>query len=296
MVKGFLRISAPLRKEGAILLCSRLRSEVSGRRKTLLGIISILPAFAVLVMVISCSAGESSLSVFAAAGAKLPLDEIGQMFEEKYGTAVDISYGGGGEVLNQMVLSRTGDIYVAPEQGFMEKAREKQVIDPETIRSVAYMIPVIGVQKGNPRNIQSLADLAGPGIKVVMGNPETTLLGQLVPDMLQKAGLYDAVKRNIVTNAPQVTAMITMLKMNQVDAGVIWHYFGTTAPNDVDIIWIPREHVTGVGEIQAAVSLYSQEEKTAQKFIDLLASSEGKEIFKKNGYITDAREVSQCCQ
>ena len=274
-----------------------LRSEASGRRKKLITIISILPLLPVFAMTASCSTAPlSRLSIFAAAGAKPALDEVGQKFQEKYGTAVDISYGGGGEVLNQMALSRTGDIYVAPDQGFMETAREKQAIDPATIQIVAYMIPVIGVQKGNPRHIQSLADLAGPGIRVVMGNPETTLLGQLVPQMLQKAGLYDAVKPNIVTNAPQVTAIITMLKMNQVDAGIIWHYFGTTAPNDVDIIWIPGEYVTGVGEIQAAVSLYSQEGKTAQKFIDFLASSEGKEIFKKNGYITDAEEVSKYWQ
>ena len=143
------------------------------------------------------------------------------------------------------------------------------------------MIPVIGVKKGNPQNIQSLADLAKPGIKVVMGNPETTALGEIVPQMLQKAGLYDAVKPNIVTNAPQVTAIITMLKMNQVDAGFIWHYFGTTSANDVDIIWIPKEYVTGIGEIQAAVSTYSQETKTAQKFIELLASSEGKRSLRK---------------
>ena len=246
---------------------------------------------------VQSSTYAKEIFVFAAGGTKPAIDEAAKLFEQKTGIKVTVNYGGGGEVLSAMVLAKTGDIYIAPEQNFMNSAKKQGAVDANsTISSLAYMIPVIGVKKGNPKNIQSLADLAKPGIKVAMGNPGTTLLGDLVPQMLQKAGLYDAVKENIVTNAPQVTAIITMLIMNQVDAGVIWHYFGTTASNDVDIIWIPREYVTGIGEIQAAVSVYSQEAITAQKFIDFLASSEGEEIFKKNGYITDAEEVSKYWQ
>ena len=78
----------------------------------------------------SCSPAESKLGVFAAAGAKPAIDEICQKFDEQYGTSLETSYGGGGEVLNQMVLSQSGDLYVAPEQSFMENAEEKGAIDP----------------------------------------------------------------------------------------------------------------------------------------------------------------------
>jgi molybdate transport system substrate-binding protein len=234
------------------------------------------------------------LLVFAAAGTKPAIDEAAKSFEQKYGTKITVNYGGGGEVLSSMVLAKKGDIYIAPEQRFMNSALKQGAIDANTtISSLAYMIPVIGVKKGNPQNIQNLADLTKPGLKVVMGNPDTTALGEIVPQMLQKASLYDAVKPNIVTNAPQVTAIITMLKMNQVDAGFIWHYFGVTSASDVEVIWIPREYVTGIGEIQTAVSTYSQETVTAQKFVELLVSSEGKEIFKKNGYIIDREEAGK---
>lgn len=277
------------------------------KRKCIRLSLLILTCTVLLAGVIGCSNAvpETSVSpesstyaeeifVFAAAGTKPAIDEAAKLFEQKYGTRVTINYGGGGEVLSAMVLAKTGDIYIAPEQKFINSAKKQGAVDANSIvKSVAYMIPVIGVKKGNPKNIQSLADLAKAGIEVVMCNPETTVLGELVPQMLQKAGLYDAVKQNIVTNVPQVAAIITMLKMSQVDAGVIWHYFGTTASNDVDIIWIPKEYVTGIGEIQAVVSTYSQEAKTAQKFIDLLVSLEGKEIFKKNGYIVDRDEANK---
>jgi molybdate transport system substrate-binding protein len=239
-------------------------------------------------------AQASELLIFAAAGTKAPVDEAAKLFEQRYGTKININYGGGGEVLSNMVLAKKGDIYIAPEQRFMDSAKKQGAIESTaTPTSMAFMIPVIGVQKGNPQNIQSLADLSKSGLKLVMGNPETTALGIIVPQILQKASLYDTVNPNFVTNAPQIGNIITMLKMKQVDAGFIWHYFATTSSADLDVIWIPKEYVTGIGEIQAAVSAYSQESGTAEQFVKFLISPEGQDIFKKNGYIVDRQEAAK---
>ena len=61
---------------------------------------------------------------------------------------VEVAYGGGGEVLSQMELSRSGDIYVAPEQKFMEAAVEKGVVMTDTVTAVAWMVPAIAVPAG----------------------------------------------------------------------------------------------------------------------------------------------------
>ena len=142
----------------------------------------------------ACSTAGSGLSVFAAAGAKPPLDEICRKFGEQCENMVEISYGGGGEVLNQMILSRSGDVYIAPEQRFMEMALSKQAIDPETINDIAYMVPVIAVKKGNPKNLVSLNDLAKPEIRVAVTRVETTLLGKYAPEIFEKAGLAEAIE------------------------------------------------------------------------------------------------------
>jgi molybdate transport system substrate-binding protein len=243
---------------------------------------------------ISTNGSVGELLIFAAAGTKPAIDAASRIFEQKNGVKVTVNYGGGGEVLSSMVISKQGDIYISPEQRFMDNAKKQGAIAKETAAvSLAYMIPVIGVKKGNPENIHSLSDLAKPGIEVVMGNPETTALGVITPEILKKAALYDAVKGNIVTSVPQVTAIITMLKMSQIDAGFIWHYFGTTSTSEVDIIWIPSDYVTGIGEIQAAVSTFTHNNASAGKFINFLTSPEGKEIFKNNGYIVDRQEAEK---
>ena len=261
----------------------------------------LIPIFLVLLALImnlsiSCSNTQPKLTIFAAAAAKSPLDEICQQFEEQYKASVEIKYGGGGEVLNQMVLSQSGDVYVAPEQRFMETAKEKQAIDPETIKSIAYMVPVIAVPKGNPNNITSLADLAKPGIRVAVTRPETTLLGNYAPEIFQKAGLFEEIKKNIVTEAARPDSLLTMIVLGQIDAGIIWHFYMVQAADKIEVIFMSPEQLTGIGEMQAAVSTYSNDKTMARQFIDFMISENGKSIFEGAGYIVNAEEVKKYWQ
>jgi molybdate transport system substrate-binding protein len=248
----------------------------------------------VIISFTGCNSKEvSDLTVFAAAGTKPPMDELCQKFQQKYHSAVNITYAGGGEVLSQMILSRSGDVFVAPEQFYMDTAVSKGAVDSNTIKSGAYMIPVIGVAKGNPQNIRTLADLTRPGLKVALTRPETTLLGKYAPEIFQKAGIEQAVNKNVVTYAPRPDALLTRIIMGQVDAGIIWHFYQVTAGDRIDIVWIPAEQLTGIGEIKVAVTTYSTHPESAQKFIDFMQSAEGKEIFRKYGYIVDSAELKK---
>jgi len=257
-------------------------------------IVAILLTIVILIM--GCSQEYSNLSIMAAAGAKPAVDEVCREFEEQCHLMVDATFGGGGEVLSQMVLSKTGDIYIAPEQRFMEAAEEKGAINSKTIRSIAYMIPVIAVQKGNPKNISSLMDLAEPSIRVATSRPETTLLGKYAPEIFRKAGLFEAIEGNIVTETARPDSLLTMLTTDQIDTAVIWHFYQTLASEKIETIYLMPEQLTGIGEMQAAVSTYSNHIELAQKYIEYMTSTEGKAVFKKHGYLVDAEEVKQYWQ
>jgi molybdate transport system substrate-binding protein len=250
-----------------------------------------------VVLVNNCSANSSTepgmVSIFAAAGSKPSIDEVCQNFQERYGIKLQVSYGGGGEILNQMILARSGDVYIAPEQNFMRIAKQKRAIKPETMRTLAYMVPVIAVQKGNPKRIDALADMARPGIRVGTTRRETTLLGRYAPEIFQKSGFGEAIEKNIVTHAPHPHGLLTMLIMGQVDAGILWHFYGSLAPDKIETVFMSPEQLTGIGEMRIAVSAYSKKTKLAQQFVDFAASSEGKAIFKRHGYIVDTEEVKR---
>jgi molybdate transport system substrate-binding protein len=267
----------------------------SMRRLTLLRrlVFIVLTLVSLTAAVSACSQGqESTLTVFAAAGAKPALDEICAAYREKNNTVVEVTYGGGGEVLSQLELDRSGDVYVAPEQSFMEKAVEKQLVVPETITAVAWMVPVIAVPVENPQAITELEDLARPGVRVAVTRRETTLLGKYAPEIFEKAGLADAIGRNIVTEAVRPDSLLTMLVMGQVDAAILWNFYEVQSADDVAVIYLAPEQLTGIGEMRAAVTSFTENEDEAQRFVDFLGSPDGKKTFEQLGYIVDA-EVLQ---
>ncbi|MFH1662976.1 MAG: molybdate ABC transporter substrate-binding protein [Chloroflexota bacterium] len=257
-------------------------------------VILALPILIIMLLpVISCSQENYNLNIFAAAGAKAAIDDVCQRYEEQCDTEAIATYGGGGEVLSQMILDKSGDVYIAPEQSFMEKAVTEGVVDAETIRSVAYMIPVIAVKKGNPQNIISLADLAKSGLQVAISRPETTLVGKYALEIFDEAGLTAAIEPNIVTYAANPNTLLTMLVMGEVDAIITWHYYAYLNPDKIENVSIPPEQVTGIAEMQIAVSMYSKNPEAAQEYVDFAASDEGKAVFAEHSYIVDEEEVRQ---
>ena len=132
--------------------------------------------------------GEKYIMVGAGAGLKPALEPIAKLFTAKTGIKVEYSYLCSAMVLTNMQLTRTGDIMVPGSQHYMDLAVEKEVIDPKSVAIAGYMIPVIGVQKGNPHNITCLEDLAKPGLKVGIGQ-EALAVGRLTLKMLKELNL-----------------------------------------------------------------------------------------------------------
>ena len=246
-----------------------------------------------LMAIFGCSSSDGSLRVFAAAGAKPAFDEAVRGFQHQQGDGIEVTYGGGGEVLARMMFAERGDVYIAPEQQFMESAVEQRAIDPATIRDVAYMVPVLAIQKGNPGHISTLSDLAKPGIRIAVTRRETTCLGRYAPEIFRRTGLAEAIGKNVVAQAPRPDLLITWLVLGDVDAVITWHFYRNLAPDDIEVIWLPPEQLPGIGKMQAAVAAFTENRDLARSFVDFLASADGQAVFEKHGYMVDAKELAK---
>ena len=90
-------------------------------------------------------------------------------FRKKTGITVFPTYTGSGCLLAQITIGQSGDLYMPGEDWYMKQAQKR--IHYST-KAVTYMIPVIMVQKGNPKGIADLTDLLKPGTRVGMGEPK----------------------------------------------------------------------------------------------------------------------------
>ena len=248
--------------------------------------------FLSIIPLAGCSGGEEkSLTVFAGAASKPALDEAGAAFTKQTGIQVYFNYGGSGAMLSQMKLSQSGDLYIPGSPDYIVKAERDNLINSNSVKIVSYLIPVIAVQKGNPKNIQSLSDLAKPGIKVAIGNPDAVCLGLYAVEILEYNHLLANVAQNIVTHAESCEKTATIISLKSVDAVIGWHVFHDWDPENIDVVYLKPEQTPRLAYIPAAISSFAKDKDNAQKFIDFLLSKPGQDIFKKWGYIATENEA-----
>ena len=87
------------------------------------------------------AAAKTRLMVFAGAASKPPAQEAKKVYEKAHpDVQIDITFGGSGTILQQMMLEQIGDIYMPGSDDFMDKAEAKKAVIPETRKIVAYLI------------------------------------------------------------------------------------------------------------------------------------------------------------
>lgn len=224
------------------------------------------------------------LVAFVGSASKPPAVEAKQRFERADpGITVDMTFGGSGTLLQQMTLEKTGDIYMPGSDDYMDKAEAKEAVILGTRAIVAYLVPMICVQTGNPKGITGLADLARPGLTVGLAEAGAVCLGDVSAEILENAGLLAAVRKNVITHAKSCEQTQQLVQLGEVDAVIGWDAFQQWAPDRIDVVPIPLEYARP-RTIPVAVSVYSTQRGAAQRFIDFLTSAEGKAIFSKHGY------------
>jgi molybdate transport system substrate-binding protein len=186
-----------------------------------------------------------------------------------------------------MELSHKGDLYLAGSPDYISIGERKKLLIPGTDKKVAYLIPAIIVPKGNPGKIHSLDDLARPGVRVGMGNPETVCLGLYGIEILNYNKLLAPVLKNLVvfTKSCEDTAMLAVL--GKVDAILGWDVFASWNPKEVEWIGLAPDAIPRIAYIAIAIPVYAKDKGLSQDFINYVMGPKANKIFERWGYITD---------
>ena len=238
-------------------------------------------------------AGVREIFFFCGSAVKAPMDEIIPIYEKKSGVKVNVIYGGSGTLLSQMELARRGDVYLCGSPDYITIGERKKLLVPGSDRRISYLVPAIIVPEGNPKNIRTLDDLAKPGIRLGMGNPETVCLGLYGLELLDHNHLMEKVLPNVVVFAKSCEDTATLAALGSVDAILGWDVFESWTPDRVDWIKVEKNRIPRLAYIPVAVSIYVKDREQAEDFINFLFSEEVKKIWTKYGYIADLKEAKK---
>jgi len=259
-----------------------------------------------LILGVACSAAfhlltgitpQREIVVFAGAAAAPVYKEAAILFERRYGVKVVLNLGGSGALLTALEITRSGDVYIPGSPEYLVLAKQRGIVNftASEPKILAYLVPAIIVQKGNPKNITKLEDLAKPGIRVGIADPKSVCIGLYAKELLEKNRLWEAVSKNIVTYAASCEATAQLIYTGAVDAIIGWHVFYYWNPDKADIIWIEPQRIPKIGYIAGAVTTFTKNKDLAIKFLDFLSSEEVSEIWRKYGYfptLMDAKKYA----
>lgn len=219
-----------------------------------------------------------SIVVLSGAGLRKPIEEVGSRFESEKGISVDFNFAGADTLLSQIDLNQVGDVYVPGARMYIKEAKEKGYVDDWEI--IAYHTPVIGVQEGNPKNVQGLGDLTNSDLDIALGDPGACAIGVLAEKILKGADLYQSVEENVAARGGTVNELVVYLTQQQVDATIIWQEKLHGLHDKIDIIEIPPEDNI-VKKIPTGTLTYTDKPTAADEFVDFVASDRGRGVFNE---------------
>lgn len=242
----------------------------------------------------SAEASSIKILVFAGAASKPPVEEVAKHYQQKNGIQVLVTFGGSGFVLSQMKLARRGDVYFPGSSDFMEKAKQEGLVFPGTEKIIAYLVPAINVQRGNPHQIRSLKDLLRPGLRLAIADPESVCVGTYAVEVVEKnfnPEERELFRRKLVTTVESCEKTANIIALKGVDAVLGWEVFERWDPERIQTVPLKPEEVPRIGYIPAAAARFAGNRETAERFVNFLISPESQTVFRKHGYLMSLTEA-----
>ncbi len=208
-------------------------------------------------------------------------EELIERFKTKTGVTVVSTAAGSEDFLPLIKTGQKGNVLITHDP-YLDYVREAGALAGHA--QVGFVAPVLAVQKGNPAGLTAIKDLAKPGVRVALPNPQYTTCGQMVFDFLEKKGIKHAVMTNVANRLTKGHSTLgTFLKTGVVDAVIMWNGVANNFRDDLEIVQTRYEYDTEIRVHVIGLS-YSKSPKLVERFIEF-ARTDGTTIFAKHGYV-----------
>lgn len=214
--------------------------------------------------------GRPTVTVFAAAS----LTEVLEAVADAYDAAeLELSFAGSQSLVAQVQQGAPADVVVTADES-SARALGGQ-LDGEPVVVARNALAVV-TERGNPLGLTTLADLARPGVGVVLGAPEVPV-GRAARTALERAG----VQVRPLSEEPDVKAVLGKVRLGEADAGVVYATDLAAAAGDVDGFVLD-----GVANAYlAGVVAGSAEPTAARDLVAWLRGDDGQALLARSGFL-----------
>ena len=231
----------------------------------------------------SASGGSAALTVFAASSLKGAFTKIGADFSAANpGDTVTFNFAASDDLAAQIESEGTADVYASASGKYMDEVQQK--VGVQGREDFAQNRLVIITPKDNPASISAIADLARPGVQLVLAATGVPV-GDYAREALTNAGIDLAAEANVVSNEEDDASVVAKITSGEADAAIVYASDVTdqVAPT-VTAIQIP-DAINVIATYPIAIVTGTANAAAAQAFVTYVTGAQGQATLKTFGFL-----------
>ena len=242
----------------------------------------------------NAEAAEVTLNVFAAASMTETLTEIQEMYKEVApNVTLVFNFDSSGTLKTQIQEGADCDVFISAAQKQMNQLDKDA--DPEVnTEGLDYVLEgtrinllenkvVLAVPDGNPKGIESFADLGTDKLSLLALGNEDVPVGQYSEEVLTNLGMLDQLEQeNKITYGSNVKEVTTQVSEAAADAGIIYATDAYSA--GLPVVAQADDTMRKQVIYPAAVLNISENQDAAEAFLDYLKTDDCMKVFEEVGF------------
>lgn len=242
----------------------------------------------------NAEATEVTLNVFAAASMTETLTKIQELYKEVApNVTLVFNFDSSGTLKTQIQEGADCDVFISAAQKQMNQLDKDA--DPEVnTEGLDYVLEgtrinllenkvVLAVPDGNPKGIESFADLGTDKLSLLALGNEDVPVGQYSEEILTHLGILDQLEQeNKITYGSNVKEVTTQVSEAAADAGIIYATDAYSA--ELPVVAQADDAMCKQVIYPAAVLNISENQDAAEAFLDYLKTDDCMKVFEEVGF------------
>ncbi len=232
------------------------------------------------------------ITVYAAASLSEAFRDLAPLFQrEPDGARLRYNFAGSQRLAVQLAQGARADVFASADQRWMDYLAERKLtMGPAPTFARNRLVAI--VPKANPGRVGALADLARPGLKLVVAADEVPA-GRYTREVIRRlaerpgapSGYGDRVLANVVSQEENVRSVVAKVQLGEADAGFVYRSDVTAAvAPDLSVLEISDEaNVTAAYPV--AVLAGARDSAAARAFIAFILGPRAQEVLARHGLI-----------
>lgn len=233
------------------------------------------------------------LNVFAAASMQETLEQIVEDYKNvEPNVTIQLNLDSSGTLKTQIEEGALCDLFISAAQKQMNELDSTagaeanpdglDFVDPDTRVDLLENKVVLVVPEGNPKDIQTFAEIVDKADLVALGNSDVPV-GQYSEELLENLGVWDTLNESgKITFGSNVKEVTTQVTEGIADCGIVYATDAFSA--GLTPIDEATEEMCGQVIYPAAVLKTSEHPDEAQAFLDYLKSEDASAVFESVGF------------